>query len=297
VAAGFLVLQKYRVGQRSPREYHRECADASKEYSTKSEPPHIALIVGRLFIVGRRLFIVGLFIQWVRLMSGLSFTWTVWLGYILMVLCLLEVLFDPIFKKQYVRPVLVALISAWVIWFSVTVTLARPNLEYRAWTIPGDYPEGQVIGGIEWRSAHFTDLRFTVVNLSDDDYDNLSIQFMPDIKPAAIGQVSELPGVTFINHNSISEAHSSGIGPDGKPFDQELKPSLTSPEVICSKLGPGEVLQVVMAIVNAPINAPDLPDGLYGPKITPQKMMIKIKLKKGQQPLSISGTLDIDHTK
>jgi hypothetical protein len=254
------------------------------------EPPNSALIVTRLVVI-------GLFIQWLRLMSGLSFVWTIRLGYLLIVLCFFEVLFDPKLKKRYLRETLTVIIVIWAAWFTDAVALARPNLEYHAWTIPGDYPDGEMVGGIKWRSAHFTDLRFTVANSSDDDYDDLSIIFFPDVRPAAIGQVSDLPGVTFINNNKIAEGHSSGIGPDGKPFQQEMKLSLSSPEVVCSKLRPREVLQVVMAIVNAPVNAPDLPDAYYGPKITPTKMRVEIKLRKGQQPLSVNGDLVITNQK
>jgi hypothetical protein len=135
-----------------------------------------------------------------------------------------------------------------------------------------------------------------VVNRSDDDYDDVAITFFPDQSPVAIGQVGDVPGVSFINNNKIAEAHSSGIGPNGKPFQQEFQVALSRPEVVCNKLRSGQALQVVMAIANGLAPAPDLPDEAYGPKIRPSKMKVDIKLHRGQQPLAISGTLDVNAT-
>src|SRR6202043_2503418 len=122
-------------------------------------------------------------------------------GYLLMPLCLLEARVDPVWKKKSVRLFLSVVIILWAAWFTLAVTLARPNLEYHAWSIGGDYQDGEMLGGIKWRSQHFTDLRFSVFNKSDSDYDGLSITFFPDVRPVAIGQISDLAGVSFINNN------------------------------------------------------------------------------------------------
>jgi hypothetical protein len=59
---------------------------------------------------------------------------------------------------------------------------------------------------------------------------------------------------------------------------------------------PDRIVGVVMAIANGPVAAPDLPDAAYGPKVRPSKMRIELKLRKGQQPLMIKGTLDVNAT-
>jgi len=138
-------------------------------------------------------------------------------------------------------------------------------------------------------------LRFAITNKSDNDYDDVSVKFSPDESPVAIGQVSEIPGVSFVNNNAIAESHVTGIGPDGKPLRGRLELSLVDPEVVCAKLRAGKTLQVVMAIANG--LGPDLPDNLYGPKIRARSMRIQIKLRKGQQPLSVDGTVDVQATK
>jgi hypothetical protein len=247
----------------------------NKRKTPKKQAQKTPLILARCAII-------MLFIQWLRLMGGLSFTWTIWLGYLLILLCLLEAWFDPIWRKKWVRYSLTVGVILWAAWFTMAVVLARPNLEYLAWSIGGDYKEPTEIGGIKWRSQHFVDLRLSVFNKSDEDYDDLAINFFPDVTAVAMGQVSNLPGVTFINNNPATEAHTSGVGPDNKPFQQPFELSLIRPEVICNKLRPGQTLQVVIAVANTPIAGADLFDNMYGPKVRPKKMTIEVKLKRGQ---------------
>lgn len=227
-------------------------------------------------------------------MAGISFAWTIWLGYLLILLILTEVWFEPLFKKKWLRYLLTAGVALLALWFTVAVVLAQPNLFYQAWSIGGDYKEFEVIGGIMWRPKHFTDLRFEVTNKSDDDYDDVRIALYPDQQPVAIGQVTNLPGVSFINNNLIAEAHTSGTGPDGKPAQDQFVRTLARPEVVCSKLHPGEALQIVIAIAQG--LGPDLPDNMYGPKIRAGKMRIEVKLKRGQQLLTHSETLNVRPT-
>src|SRR6202142_1072834 len=60
----------------------------------------------------------------------------------------------------------------------------------------GNYPSGTNIGGIDW-SPRFSDLRIVVMNASDSDYNDLDLTLQPDVSVAAIGQISNLPDVSF----------------------------------------------------------------------------------------------------
>jgi hypothetical protein len=245
-------------------------------------------------LIAIRLAGIGLLIQWLRVMAGISFAWTIWLGYLLIFLGLAEVWLEPLFKDKRLRYLLTAAVVGVGLWFTLAVVLARPNLYYQAWSIGGDYKEFEVIGGILWRPKHFTDLRFEVTNKSDDDYDDVRITFFPDQRTVAIGQITSLPGVAFINNNVIAEAHSSGTRPDGTPAQDQFVRTLARPEVVCSKLHPGEALQIVIAIAQG--LGPDLPDNMYGPKIRASKMKIEVKVKRGQQSLTHSEIVGVRPT-
>jgi hypothetical protein len=279
-----------RVAPKGNRQSRQLQVLQEKAQTPQSEPTPKTLIVSRCALI-------MLLIQWLRLMSGLSFAWTIWLGYLLIGLSLVEVWFEPILKKDWVRSLLTVGIAVGAAWFTIAITLARPNLEYHAWSIAGDYEEGTVVGDIHWRPKHFVDLRFSITNKSGDDYDDVDINLIPDKTPVAIGQIGSVPGVTFITTNGkIAEIHAEGIGPDGKPFQQQYKLSFSRAEVVCEKLRAGQPLQIVLAIANFPSGIPDLPDSAYGPKVRPNKMRVEVKLLRGQQHLAVAGTVDVNIT-
>lgn len=60
----------------------------------------------------------------------------------------------------------------------------------------GNYPSGTRIGGIDW-SDRFVDLRVVITNETDLDYRDLDLTLKPDKPVAEIGQLSNLPGVSF----------------------------------------------------------------------------------------------------
>lgn len=60
----------------------------------------------------------------------------------------------------------------------------------------GNYPNGTKIGGIAW-STRFVDLRIVLRNETESDYDDLDFTLQPDRPVAEIGQISNLPNVSF----------------------------------------------------------------------------------------------------
>jgi hypothetical protein len=59
-----------------------------------------------------------------------------------------------------------------------------------------EYPVGTVLGGILW-SNRFSELRVFFVNATAKDYRDLDFTLVPDEPIAAIGQVTNLPNVSF----------------------------------------------------------------------------------------------------
>jgi len=104
---------------------------------------------------------------------------------------LLECFLDPVLRD---RPLLrfplmvVAIVFASI--FTAKVVLMKAPLESDAYAMRhGEYAAGTVIAGIKWDS-HFTDLRVDIANPSDNDYENVDINMLPDVtdyKAAIVG--------------------------------------------------------------------------------------------------------------
>jgi|GEM_PF-1782138 len=63
------------------------------------------------------------------------------------------------------------------------------------------YPHSSVYGGITW-TPDLMDLRVAIENPNDDDYKDIDVTIRadhPNVYIKAIGQISNLPGVTFVN--------------------------------------------------------------------------------------------------
>jgi hypothetical protein len=75
------------------------------------------------------------------------------------------------------------------------VISAHP-LGFMAITSNVEYPAGTRIGGIAWGSR-FNDLRILVVNETELEFSDIDLVLRPNVPVAGIGQVSNLPNVTF----------------------------------------------------------------------------------------------------
>lgn len=97
----------------------------------------------------------------------------------------------------------------------VQASIIQPApLVMRSLLIKDTYAFGTILGGIKW-SSEFRDLRVIFENLTDDDYQDLDVTIrpdFPDITIAAIGQISNIPNVTFFN--PVMQAY---LKPNGTP--------------------------------------------------------------------------------
>ena len=117
----------------------------------------------------------------------------------------IDLYFDQSFKQySWVRRIGLIIIVITIILFSHFIVLAQSPLLVRSSIFKGDYPSGTRLYGMLW-TPDVKELRITFENPSEDDYQDLDITLRPD-RPgfsstyiSAIGQISKLPGVAFMN--------------------------------------------------------------------------------------------------
>jgi hypothetical protein len=80
--------------------------------------------------------------------------------------------------------------------FNVFVLFAQAPLKIKALSNDAEYPPGTKIAGIEWRQK-FSELRITIANLTNYDYQDIDLVMRPDEPVVAIGQDSHLLNVYF----------------------------------------------------------------------------------------------------
>ena len=95
---------------------------------------------------------------------------------------LYEVCVEPWLLKRPL-PIQVFLIAVVLLLcdvFSIGIVGAQAPISFQSYAMrKGDYPPGTAIAGIAWDS-HLTDLRVTLTNPTDDDYENLDVAVQPD---------------------------------------------------------------------------------------------------------------------
>ena len=101
------------------------------------------------------------------------------------------------------------------------LTEIQAPLNIRALLINQPYSSGTILGGIKW-SSDYRDLRIIFDNSTENDYQDIDMIVGPDFPKiiiAAIGQISNIPNVTF--HNPVMQAY---LNPNGQPdfkFDKK----------------------------------------------------------------------------
>ncbi len=96
-----------------------------------------------------------------------------------------------------------------------TIIKAAPLL-VRSEVVKVKHPQNQSFGGIIW-APNLIDLRVAIENPTNNDYQNMDITLRPDFPNAyikAIGQISNIPGVTFVSN----EIQLLGLDQNGNPI-------------------------------------------------------------------------------
>jgi hypothetical protein len=102
-----------------------------------------------------------------------------------------------------------------------TLLIKPTPLVIRSLLINQPYSFGTILGGIKW-SSDYRDLRIIFDNPTDDDYHDLDMIVSPDLHNmiiAGIGQISNLPNVTF--HNPVMQAYLNQNGKPDVKFDKK----------------------------------------------------------------------------
>ena len=193
------------------------------------------------------------------MMGAVSFGWVATLGYVLFVLSFIEVWFEPLFKKRFLRPFLTLVVVGGCVLFSLRVVFVDAPLQITASTNSMHYPTGTLFEGIVWKS-YFSDLRVHLINATNSDYEDLDIELGPDgLLIAFIKQMDTTPSVTFIPSISVDDAtiyKSAGsveygiklaIPTSGRQVNEPLLPSY---RLRCPKLPAHGSIVVVIATVN-----------------------------------------------
>jgi len=108
-----------------------------------------------------------------------------------------------VWKTLFWGGTIIAIISFLFLLYDL---LIRPRiipapLLMRSMLLNGGYRIGTILGGIKW-TPDLRDLRVLFGNPTDRDYQDLDITIRPDfpnVTITAIGQVSDIPDVTFVN--------------------------------------------------------------------------------------------------
>jgi hypothetical protein len=113
-------------------------------------------------------------------------------------LLIIDLNLEPWFRlNRRLRACVTAVLVALAIAFSLRLVFVPAPLETSATTATGSYPEGTVLAGIEWNRT-FGELRITVRNPTSLDYEKIDLLLRPDEPQIKIGQLTSIPGVSFI---------------------------------------------------------------------------------------------------
>jgi hypothetical protein len=223
--------------------------------------------------------------------AGLSlmryyYSWGVLIVYVGILFLLYEVCVEPWLLKRPL-PIQVCLIAVVLLLcdvFSIGIVGAQAPINFQSYAMrKGDYSPGTTIAGIAWDS-HLTDLRVTLTNPTNDDYENLDVAVQPDKWTYKAGLLNS-PGCDLLQMggDTVSIVRSAKGGATsitsirvGTGFDfQDNVGDVFIPlatklgyRVRCTKLSAHFTVQIVFAVVSV---YPELlkETGAVGKKLDP----------------------------
>jgi hypothetical protein len=158
-----------------------------------------------------------------------------------------------------------------------------PSVKFDAYILPTDppYAPETKIGGITW-DKHYSDVRLDITN-GPVLIQNVDLSIRLDIQIAAVGQISEFPGVTIFPADEMPAIWLEGTDEKGQPITVPIVPTPSNMvgsvvyRVHCDKLFSGATLHLVIATVAMnPMTAKgEMPDQLFAPKRAPRKIQVK----------------------
>lgn len=174
--------REVRAAQNRHGSTQREIPTTSgqQDVPAKHKPFH-ASETGKKFpsLAARTFFVVSLVVAVLRAVQiiPLSYPWTVFLTYCLIILSGVEVVREPL--PRALKWIAMFIVLAAAVWFTVIGPVSKAPLEVTAYVPPGEYSSGAVVGGISW-NPHFTDLRIAITNPSSNNYRDFNANLVPD---------------------------------------------------------------------------------------------------------------------
>lgn len=265
---------------------------------------------------------------------AISYTWGLGIVYFGFLLCLVECIYEPAllcraYQLQIGGLVIIFSLAA---AFTIGVVLVSAPLTIDSYAIrTEEQPSKNTIAKIPWNS-HFTDLRVSVTNPSDDDYHDVDLVVQPDRWNYKAAILDENSGclVSSVGGNAVLVVPSSKGGATrvtahyvGENFQAEddagdvFEPFITEGggRLRCAKLPAHFTVQLVFALASidrnlaskasAPLNKPGewsfsvtelLPIDMFNlleERPSTSEVMIRGKYARGMKRFSIARTVRV----
>lgn len=236
---------------------------------------------------------------------SIQFWWAVAFIYAGLCLFILDLWVEPEFKnRRFWRLSGTAVLVCFLLMFTWGIVLVPGPIELEAIGIPGDYPVGTKIAGINWNPA-FSDVRISITNQSEQEYDNLNFVLGVSGYIIQAAVQNENSGCTLMSTSPVIEVHASGVDPKtGKPFQQPLTQlGDSSPRRLqCKRFFGKQSVTVMFAIANVRMDLEHattnvIPDAFYGPKKMPEWAGISGTYQRGFKPYKIIQKIPIKQEK
>ena len=150
---------------------------------------------------------------------------------------------------------------ACVFWTALTVKVALgvvfvpAPLNITAGSYSGDYADKSNVYGIMWEKG-MSELRVTLINSTDNNYDNLDFSFTPDVETRTATQVTSVPNVHFMLGEDAREiVTDTHLIINGVEQPVPAYSSKNGIRMLCPTLPKNSRLEILIALVD-PVKLP-----------------------------------------
>ena len=163
------------------------------------------------------------------------------------------------------------------IWSANTVFVKLP-IDIRAIVDKGNYPQGTDVAGIKW-NPFYSDVRLLLSNPTGHDYSDIDLAVATDEQIVQVGQVTDIPNVSFFPQTSPPVITLGGADGQDLPVIP-IKGTMQSCPIYrirIEKLPRHSTIQIAVATVrmNAFVPGKGMPDSLFAPKTMPKWLSVK----------------------
>jgi hypothetical protein len=157
-------------------------------------------------------------------------------------------------KEHWRRQVFVALLPCAALMLPVWLWFRPAPLGVFVFRMDENYTDGQMVGGIKWRSD-YGEVRVFLQNESGSQYTNIGAVILTDVLIAQIGFLNEFSQCKASYYSKVPIG-GAGIKPESGttiPLFESGPVTATEYRIYCDKLLPGDKLESVIALVKGPL--------------------------------------------